>query len=273
VASTRIPLTLTDVQLAVPASVGVEAGMVILTEQQPPGRMLRIIIGQPEARAIMAAWQGAVPGRPATWDLLLSTVELLGGRVQKVIIHAVEEERHFFAMIELAQAGERRVLSCRPSDGIALAVRAYGSEILAEEAVLDAAGVLADGSRPPPKETAPAAAGPDAPTVAPGQAQALGVPQAAPPPAEPPPPGEPPPAEAAPPPAEAEAAPPAEPPPAEAEAAPPPAASPPAQPDVGVAPHPAPAPTEAVRPGADSTSPEGAEVSPHGDRGLDSRPG
>jgi bifunctional DNase/RNase len=268
VASTRIPLTLTDVQLAVPASVGVEAGMVILTEQQPPGRMLRIIIGQPEARAIMAAWQGAVPGRPATWDLLLSTVELLGGRVQKVIIHAVEEERHFFAMIELAQAGERRVLSCRPSDGIALAVRAYGSEILAEEAVLDAAGVLADGSRPPPKETAPAAAGPDAPTVAPGQAQALGVPQAPPPPDEPPPPGEPPQADEPPPP-EAEAATPApgEPPPAEAA----PAAEP--QPDVGVAPHPAPAPTEAVRPAADSASPDGAEVSPRGDRGLDSRPG
>jgi uncharacterized protein len=160
-------MAVTDVQLAVPASVGVEAGMVVLTEEQPPGRMLRIIIGQPEARAIMAAWQHAVPGRPSTWDLLVSTIDILGGQVDAVVITAVQEERHYFAVIELSQSGDLRALSCRPSDAIALAVRSYNATVLAEESVLEAAGVLADGSRPPPRDPsadrAPAPA--DAPPV------------------------------------------------------------------------------------------------------------
>jgi bifunctional DNase/RNase len=149
VSSERVSLTVTDVHLAVPASVGVEAGMVVLTETQAPGRMLRIIIGQPEARAIMAAWQGAVPGRPSTWDLMVSTITLLGGHIDSVVITGVEEERHYYAALELSQDGESRTLACRPSDAIALAVRASSAPILAEEAVLGAAGVLADGSRPP----------------------------------------------------------------------------------------------------------------------------
>jgi uncharacterized protein len=144
-------MAITDVHLAVPASVGVEAGMVVLTEEQPPGRMLRIIIGQPEARAIMAAWQHSVPGRPSTWDLLLSTIDILGAHVDAVVITAVEEERHYYAVIELSQNDDLRALSCRPSDAIALAVRSYNAAVLAEESVLEAAGVLADGSRPPPK--------------------------------------------------------------------------------------------------------------------------
>jgi uncharacterized protein len=148
-------MSVTDVHLAVPASVGVEAGMVILTEDRPPGRMLRIIIGQPEARAIMAAWQHAVPGRPSTWDLLLSTIDILGARVDAAVITAVEEERHYYAILELSQDGDLRILSCRPSDAIALAVRAYNSSILAEEEVLEVAGVMPDGSRPPPKAAQP----------------------------------------------------------------------------------------------------------------------
>jgi hypothetical protein len=64
------------------------------------------------------------------------------------VITAVHEERHYFAHIELEQAGERRILACRPSDAIALAVRAYNVEILAEPSVLDAAGVLPDGTKP-----------------------------------------------------------------------------------------------------------------------------
>jgi bifunctional DNase/RNase len=138
-----------DVQTAVPASVGVEAGLVMLTEDEPPGRSLRIIIGQPEARAIMSAWQGATSGRPSTWDLYVSTVAVLGARIDRVVLTAVQEERHYFAVIELEDKGDRRTLSCRPSDAIALALRTYNADIMAEPAVLDAAGVLPDGSKSP----------------------------------------------------------------------------------------------------------------------------
>jgi hypothetical protein len=151
VVSRQIRLRVTEVRLAVPASAGVEAGMIVLTEEGGPGRALRIIIGQPEARAIHAAWDGSVPSRPSTWDLFVSTVALLGARVDRVVITAVEQDRHYFARIELEQHGERRTLSCRPSDAVALALRSYEAGIFAEESVLDEAGVLPDGTKPGPE--------------------------------------------------------------------------------------------------------------------------
>jgi bifunctional DNase/RNase len=148
VVSRQIKLSLTEVRLAVPASAGVEAGLMVLREDGPPGRLLRIIIGQPEARAIHAAWDGSSPSRPSTWDLFVSTVALLGGRVDRAVITGVEQERHYFATIELEQNGEFRTLACRPSDAVALALRSHGAGLFAEESVLDDAGVLPDGSKP-----------------------------------------------------------------------------------------------------------------------------
>ena len=146
--SRLIKLRVTEVRLAVPASVGVEAGMIVLTEDVPPGRALRIIIGQPEARAIHAAWDGSIPSRPSTWDLFVSAIALLGGRIDRVVITGVEQERHYFARIELDHDGEFRTLSCRPSDAVALVLRSYEAGIFAEESVLDEAGVLPDGTKP-----------------------------------------------------------------------------------------------------------------------------
>jgi bifunctional DNase/RNase len=148
VVSRLIKLRVTEVRLAVPASVGVEAGMMVLTEDIPPGRALRIIIGQPEARAIHAAWDGSIPSRPSTWDLFVSAIALLGGRIDRAVITGVEQERHYFARIEMEQDGEHRTLSCRPSDAVALALRSYEAGVFAEEAVLDEAGVLPDGTKP-----------------------------------------------------------------------------------------------------------------------------
>lgn len=156
-----IHLHIADVLTAVPAQTGVEAGMVMLTEDEAPYRSLRIIIGQAEANAIMVGWHGNVPGRPSTWDLYTSTVALLGARLDRAVITAVHEERHYFAQVELEHNGERRILACRPSDAIALAVRGYNVDILAEPSVLEAAGVLPDGSKPAPSADA-AAPDPDA---------------------------------------------------------------------------------------------------------------
>jgi bifunctional DNase/RNase len=157
VVSRLIKLRVTEVRLAVPASVGVEAGMIVLTEDVAPGRALRIIIGQPEARAIHAAWDGSIPSRPSTWDLFVSAIALLGSRIDRVVITGVEQERHYFARIELDQDGGPRTLSCRPSDAVALALRSYEAGIFAEESVLDEAGVLPDGTKP--GSTAPAGNG------------------------------------------------------------------------------------------------------------------
>jgi uncharacterized protein len=136
-----VKVSVSNVRVAVATSPGVEAGMMTLREDAPPHRSVSIVIGQPEARAILAAWTGTTPSRPSTWDLFVSTVALLDGRLDRVIITAVEEKRHFFANIELERDGDRRVLSARPSDAIALAVRAFGTEILVAEAVMAEMGV------------------------------------------------------------------------------------------------------------------------------------
>ena len=142
-----IKLHIADVLTAVPSQVGVDAGLVMLTEDDEPHRSLRIIIGQPEANAIYSAWHGNTSSRPSTWDLFVSAVVVLGGRIDRVVITAVHEERHYFAHLEIEQGGERRTVACRPSDGIAVAVRGFDVEILAEPSVLEAAGVLPDGTK------------------------------------------------------------------------------------------------------------------------------
>jgi bifunctional DNase/RNase len=145
-----VELVVVEVRAAVPAGIGVEAGMVVLAENQPPYRRLRIIVGQPEARAIQSAWAKAAPSRPSTWDLLVSTTGLLGGTVRRAVITGVKEQRHFFAVLEIDTGGRSLAVDCRPSDAIAVALRAEGAQICGLPEVLDAAGVVADGSLPAP---------------------------------------------------------------------------------------------------------------------------
>jgi uncharacterized protein len=134
-------VSVSDVRVAVAAGPGVEAGLVTLREDDPPHRSVPIVIAQPEARAIQVAWTGAVRSRPSTWDLFVSAVGALDARLERVTITAVEEHRHFFATIDFERGGERRTLPARPSDAIALALRADGAEIYVAETVLASLGM------------------------------------------------------------------------------------------------------------------------------------
>ena len=138
-------LRVVDVAVAVPAGPGVEAGLVTLQEDDPPRRLLRIYVGQPEARAIRVSWRQEVPSRPSTWDLFVSTIGLLGGRVESAILSDVEGGRHFFAHLVIRQGGTDGVgpllVTARPSDAIAVALRSYGAAIWARRRVIEAAGV------------------------------------------------------------------------------------------------------------------------------------
>jgi bifunctional DNase/RNase len=115
--------------------------MVTLREDGPPYRDMSIVIGQPEARAILSAWSGTGAIRPSTWDLFVSAVAMLEGRIDRVVITAVEEKRHFFANLELERDGHRRILSARPSDAIALALRSQGARIFVNEWVIAETGI------------------------------------------------------------------------------------------------------------------------------------
>jgi bifunctional DNase/RNase len=162
-------LTIVDVRVAVPAGNGIEAGLVVLEEEPEPHRQLRMYVGQPEARAIQVAWSNSVPPRPSTWDLFISTIALLDARIERVIITDVREERHYFAQMVVHRAEEATplLLTARPSDAIALALRAFGARVFAQAHVLDEAGLLGDGSHwvrpaPEPAEETVATDDPDA---------------------------------------------------------------------------------------------------------------
>jgi uncharacterized protein len=112
---------------------------VVILKETERDRYLPIWIGPWEANAIAMKLQGLAPERPLTHDLFSSTLDELGVAVRRVVISDLAEDT-FHARLFLS-AGERTVeIDSRPSDALALAVRA-GARIYAEPAVLERAGV------------------------------------------------------------------------------------------------------------------------------------
>lgn len=99
-----------------------------------------IWIGIFEAGAIQLAIEGKDPGRPMTHDLLKNALDLVGAEVIEVVVRAIEGNT-FLAVVELVErSGEHRLLDARPSDAIALALRA-GAPLFVRQSVADLARV------------------------------------------------------------------------------------------------------------------------------------
>jgi len=117
---------------------------VVILKEHERDRYLPIWIGPWEASAIAMKLQGLTPERPLTHDLFAAALEGLGARVDRVIISALAEET-FHARLLLEVDGRVVEVDSRPSDALALAVRA-GGRIFASEAVLDQAALGTDGA-------------------------------------------------------------------------------------------------------------------------------
>jgi len=94
----------------------------VLLRERNGDRVLPVWIGPAEAVSINQALEGEEPPRPMTHDLIRSILGDLQARVERVLIRAVEGDT-FFASLFLDAKGERREIDCRPSDGIAVALR------------------------------------------------------------------------------------------------------------------------------------------------------
>jgi bifunctional DNase/RNase len=114
--------------------------LLLLQEATGAHRTLPIYIGPAEAQAIAFAQQGVPTPRPMTHDLMRDLLEELGAQVECVVVTELRD-RTFFAEVRMLLAGKRHVVSARPSDAVALAVR-VGSPIFAEDELLDAEGVV-----------------------------------------------------------------------------------------------------------------------------------
>lgn len=113
---------------------------VVVLREKGSDRYLPIWIGAGEAEAIAVRLQEVETPRPLTHDLLRSMIERLGGRIVHIVVNDIANDT-FFARIVLDVNGESVEVDARPSDAMALAVRA-GVPIYAEESVLDGAGVF-----------------------------------------------------------------------------------------------------------------------------------
>jgi bifunctional DNase/RNase len=113
---------------------------ILLLQETKGDRTLPIYIGRPEAEAIAAALQGIITKRPMTHDLMRDILNELGVTLDYVVITELRE-RTFYAELRLRHATSSYVISSRPSDAIALAVR-MGVTIYADEALLDAEGIV-----------------------------------------------------------------------------------------------------------------------------------
>jgi bifunctional DNase/RNase len=109
---------------------------IVLLRESQGDRYLPIWIGAVEATAIAFAQQGVVPPRPLTHDLLKDVLEATGQSLEEVRILEVKDGI-FYA--ELA-FGSGAVVSARPSDSIALALRT-DTRIVCSESVLAEAGL------------------------------------------------------------------------------------------------------------------------------------
>jgi len=112
----------------------------ILLKEIDGNRRLPIIIGQFEAQAIALEMEGIKPPRPLTHDLLKSVIDNLGGTVVEIIVNELRENT-FYAKIVLDVSGLTNEVDARPSDAIALAVRA-DAPIYVTEAVMEAASFI-----------------------------------------------------------------------------------------------------------------------------------
>ena len=115
---------------------------VVILKEKEAERYLPIWIGPAEADAIAVKLQGVTVPRPLTHDLLHSAINALGATINSIIINDLKSDT-FYAIIILNVDGGQIEVDSRPSDALALAVRA-GMPIFAEESVLDKAGILLD---------------------------------------------------------------------------------------------------------------------------------
>jgi hypothetical protein len=125
----------------------------IVLGRGPGDVLLPIWIGPNEAAAIAMALQGVTAPRPLTHDLFVATLRVLGTPLRSVRITRLEEGV-FYGELVLGEHGAT-VVDARPSDAIALALRA-GAPVLVAERVLAEAGVPVEPDAAEPEDEAEA---------------------------------------------------------------------------------------------------------------------
>jgi bifunctional DNase/RNase len=116
---------------------------IVLLKTADGNRYLPIWIGQPEAAAILMKLQGAATPRPMTHDLVTELLEQLDAQVVRITVTELRDNT-FYASITVQQNGSEIEIDSRPSDAIALAVRAE-APIFAADRVIEESAIEFEG--------------------------------------------------------------------------------------------------------------------------------
>lgn len=99
------------------------------------GKVLPIVVGIFEAQAILLVLEEASFPRPLTHDLMKNIIESLGYKFVRLEISGVKDNVYYASMV-VRSGEETKKIDCRPSDGIALALR-FNAPVFAEEKLLE----------------------------------------------------------------------------------------------------------------------------------------
>ncbi len=114
---------------------------IIVVKEKKGSRQFPIIIGFPEASSIKIKLSGVKVPRPMTHDLLLLVIQGLGARLDRLVIDKLVENTFHAKLVLKTADGQENWVDSRPSDGIALAVRAQ-APVFVEEDVLKKAAIF-----------------------------------------------------------------------------------------------------------------------------------
>jgi uncharacterized protein len=112
---------------------------IVLLKTADGNKFLPIWIGHPEAAAILMKLQNASTPRPMTHDLVTDMLEQLDAQVVRITVTELREST-FYASITVQTNGNEIEIDSRPSDAIALAIRA-DAPIFADERVIEESAV------------------------------------------------------------------------------------------------------------------------------------
>jgi len=120
---------------------------IVLLKDPEERNFLPIWIGMFEAAAIAMELQEFKSPRPMTHDLLTKMIDVLAGKVHRIVINEIIDNT-FYAIIEVSKAGEKEgekiKIDARPSDAIAIAVRAHVPIFVSEGVMVKAKMVNAE---------------------------------------------------------------------------------------------------------------------------------
>ena len=107
---------------------------ILILQDEEKNSTLPIWIGPFEAQAISMGKAGTPPERPQTHDLFVSLLDYLRIRILSAVIEKVEEGT-FFSTIHLLSESSEFSIDARPSDAVAIAIRAQVPIYVKEEVI------------------------------------------------------------------------------------------------------------------------------------------